>query len=171
MRLYVDDDLPQPVSGPEVVCERCGTVLPPSVRFCDKCGTAIEDPDDRIAYDALHGPALRKARNWILAVGGLYLIGGLIFFAILAGSDQALPVLGLNVVLALIHVGLWWWAARAPFAAAVAALALFITVHLVDAIADPSSLCRGLIIKAFFLGALIGAVRAGLAARRLRLRH
>ena len=70
-------------------------------------------------------------------------------------------------VLCLVHIGLWWWAKTAPFAAAVVALVLFVTLQLVQAVIDPSTLARGVIIKVFFLVALVQAVMAGVEVQRL----
>ncbi|MBO6933788.1 MAG: zinc ribbon domain-containing protein [Deltaproteobacteria bacterium] len=149
-------------------CNRCGARIAESRRFCESCGAAVEDPDDRFVYDAVHAPALKKARYWILGVGGLYAISGLLMGGLMGGSLATLIIV-VNLVLALIHVGLFFWARFQPFAAAVAALGLFVTVHLLNAIADPATLLQGLCVKVLFITVLSGAVKAGLDARRLRI--
>jgi hypothetical protein len=154
---------------PGIRCQRCGTTSPAGHTFCDSCGSSLNDYSPEI--EALYLPKLKKARGWILAVGILYGVSGLILSAVMRrklGDELAGFVLMTNLALMAIHIGLWAWAKRAPFAAAVVALVLYITVHLAEAVSDPSSIARGLLIKIIFLSALIQAIKAGLEIRRLQ---
>ena len=54
--------------------------------------------------------------------------------------------------------GLFLWARRNPFPAAVVGLVLFVSVHLFEAVMDPHSLYRGLIMKAIVIVVLARAV-------------
>lgn len=149
-------------------CSSCGAEVPNGERFCGACGYDTHK-DDRIATEL--EPKLRQARGWILAVGIIYVASALLQVTILSDrlrQDDIVFILALNVGLCLVHLGLWWWARTAPFAAAVVALVLFVTLQLVEVALDPSSLARGIIIKVLFLVALVQAVRAGVEVQRLR---
>jgi phage shock protein PspC (stress-responsive transcriptional regulator) len=82
-------------------CNRCGTELPPSARFCSSCGAAVCGPQFT-AYKPLVRPlagrriagvclALAQAYNWdvalvrVFAVIGFFFSGGMVFVAYLAG--------------------------------------------------------------------------------------
>lgn len=139
-----------------------------SDRFCPACGANTEV---ELHIQAFHQPALESARKWILAVGIIYVVSALLVTAM--AGDMMLDedrnfLFGVSLALCAIHVGLWQWAKTAPFPAAVVALVLFITVQLINAVLDPSSLYKGIIIKVLFLVALIKAVQAGSQANRLR---
>ena len=62
----------------------------------------------------------------------------------------------------VIFLGLWFWAKKAPLRALVTALALFVTVHAVDALVDPKALMRGVILKVLVIAGLAGGIKAAL---------
>lgn len=74
-------------------------------------------------------------------------------------------LLYINLALSLVYFGLWYWARQNPYMAALLALLLFVGVHAVSAIVEPSSLAQGILIKVLFVAALTRAVMAGHAAR------
>lgn len=151
-------------------CGHCQAELTEGTKFCEKCGKEVGGIDEDVIALKLV-PKLKKARGWILGIGILYAVSALLMVAI-SGVPWSIPevkiLLATNFALFAIHIGLWFWAKTAPFAAAVVALALFLTVHLVNAIIEPASLVRGILIKILFLIALAQAISAGLEVRRLR---
>lgn len=72
-----------------------------------------------------------------------------------------------NLGLAVIYLGLWFWAKRQPFTASVVALLLFLTVIIISAVIDPKTLAQGILVKILFIAALAKAISAGSAERRL----
>lgn len=74
-----------------------------------------------------------------------------------------------NVVLAFLYFGLWIWARREPYLAALVALLLFVSVVVVSAVLEPGTLHQGILIKVLFTVALVKAVQAGHQERRQRL--
>ncbi len=148
-------------------CSSCKADVPANERYCGACGYDTYK-DDRIATEL--APKLARARGWILAVGIIYVVSTGLMLAMADGmysSEEVTFQLVAAGVLCLVHIGLWWWAKTAPFAAAVVALVLFVTLQLVQAVIDPSTLARGVIIKVFFLVALVQAVMAGVEVQRL----
>jgi hypothetical protein len=137
-------------------------------KFCPSCGG---DRERELEIAAFTGPALASARKWILAVGILYGVSALILYAMMGDqltSDGKAILLGTNFGLLAIHIGLWVWARTAPFPAAVVALVLFVTVHAVNAVLEPESIYKGIVIKIIFLVVLIKAVQAGHKANQMR---
>jgi hypothetical protein len=80
-------------------------------------------------------------------------------------------VLGLNLFLALVMLGLWIWSKRALVPAIITALGIYVTVMVASAIADPKTLAQGLLMKIVVTIALAKGVQAALAARKLELRQ
>lgn len=72
-----------------------------------------------------------------------------------------------NIGLSVVYFGLWIWAKRKPFTAAVIALLLFLTVIVVNAVIEPKTLPQGIIVKILFIAALAKAISAGNEERRL----
>jgi hypothetical protein len=149
-----------------ITCTQCQTENDSRSKFCETCASPLKDYE----FDLLHAPALADGRKWMGIVSVLYVVGGVLMAAISWSSDQvtAISILIVNLALAATQGGLWWWAKRATFAAAVASFALYVTLLLVEAVIDPASLFRGWLIKAFFIAALVKAIKAGLAVRRMR---
>lgn len=76
-------------------------------------------------------------------------------------------LLVINLVLAGAYVVLWWWAKTKPLPAAVIALLLFITTHVVNAVVEPSSIVQGVLVKILFTLALVRAITAASEERKL----
>lgn len=72
-----------------------------------------------------------------------------------------------NLALTVIYFGLWLWAKRNAFAAALTALIFFITVMLIHAVVDPTTIVKGILIKILVIVGLIGAISAAYKQRRL----
>jgi hypothetical protein len=76
-------------------------------------------------------------------------------------------LLVVNIALSVIYFGLWFWAKSNPYAASLVALLLFLTVIVISAVYEPSTLAQGILVKILFIGALIKAVTAGREERRM----
>ncbi len=76
-------------------------------------------------------------------------------------------LLVVNVALSIIYFGLWFWAKKNPYAASLVALLLFLTVIVISAVYEPSTLYQGILIKILFIAALAKAVTAGREERRM----
>jgi hypothetical protein len=74
-------------------------------------------------------------------------------------------ILVVNVIVAVLMGVLWLWARRAPLPAIACALALFLVVHVVSAVLDPTSIPKGILVKLLALAALYKGFKAALAAR------
>jgi uncharacterized membrane protein len=73
-----------------------------------------------------------------------------------------------NIGLAIVYLGMWYWAKRNALAASVTALLLFITVIGVNAVYEPKTLAQGFIVKIFFIAALAKAITAAQEERKLQ---
>lgn len=76
-------------------------------------------------------------------------------------------LLGANIALAAIYVGLFFWARRNALAATVTALVLFVAVIAVSAALDPKTLVYGIPVKIAFIAVLVAAITAALRERKL----
>ena len=171
-------------------CPHCGQVNIDAGAFCAECGKALpsEVPSgpqvvmgnavaSTDAGKSAQAEQLRKqaggAFGALLAVGILTLIGGIIIFALLknAGGEaarQAPMLLGVNVVLAIIFTGLAIWARANPLPAAVVGLVLFISIHTINAVIDPTSIFLGIPVKVIIIVVLIKAVQSGVKYKQLQ---
>ncbi|HMR09692.1 MAG TPA: hypothetical protein PKA88_28135, partial [Polyangiaceae bacterium] len=100
---------------------------------------------------------------WLGAMAILYAIGGIVY----GGMLEDVAVGAVNLVLAGVQTGLWQWSTKSLLPAAVTSLVMFVTIHLLEAVVDPASLVRGLLIKVLFITGLVQTIRAALETRSL----
>lgn len=172
-----------------ISCPHCGAANTAGSAFCAGCGKALPSAmptsprliDGASVPTSAAGHALvsnelekqsKKAFGALLAVGIMQLIFGLIVVGAMnarpggVGGDNTLvyvTVFGIGVV----FLGLAFWARFNPLPAAIIGLALFVTVHLLDAVADPASLAKGFVLKIIIIVVLSKAISAGLKFRQL----
>lgn len=82
-------------------------------------------------------------------------------------ATAKMQVFGIAIT-GFIFFGIFFWVPHNPFAACLTALIIYVASHLVDAVLDPTSLQRGIIIKILFVIALTQGVKSGLAYKRLQ---
>ncbi len=69
--------------------------------------------------------------------------------------------------LTIVMFGLYIWAKKTPFPAMVTALCIVLALEVFGGIINPSNIFRGILIKIFFIGALIAGIKASLATRKV----
>lgn len=82
---------------------------------------------------------------------------------------QPWQVLGLNLFLAVVMLGLWIWSKKSILPAIMTALGIYVAVIVANALYDPTSLAQGLLIKIAVVLALAKGVHSTLAARKLEI--
>ena len=123
-------------------------------------------------YQASVEKETRKARGWLLAVAILQSIGSVFYYFILSaqGAEPLVAIATIVVMgaIALVFWGLWFWSKYALFPAALTAFIIFVAVHLLDAIVEPSTLLRGIIMKVIMVCGLYIAVSTSYRLRKNR---
>jgi hypothetical protein len=172
-----------------IQCPHCAAANDSNSAFCESCGKALpggatEGPrvvgGDQFAAthagQSLQADELakqaKKASVALLAVAILQVIFGTLL--LLAGgmrSDQNIELTPFVFVavygIGLLFFALYLWARKSPLPAAIAGLVLFVTVHALDALVDPTALVRGIILKIIIIAVLLSAISAGVRHRRL----
>jgi hypothetical protein len=80
-------------------------------------------------------------------------------------KKEPVQILVVNLVVAGLMGGLWFWARRAPLPAICCAFGLLVVLYAVSAALDPSSILKGIILKIVSIAVLYKGLRAALAAR------
>lgn len=103
---------------------------------------------------------VKKAQSVMLLVVTVQVLG-MVYLLVTGELDATMTV----VMLAFtsVYVGLWAWCKRDPLAASIVGLVVFVVVHAIEALIDPSALARGLVI----IVVRDGSVRSGLEHRKL----
>ncbi len=85
--------------------------------------------------------------------------------AVRRAQGELQMILVTSIGLAVLYVGLWWWAQRDAFPAALIALLVYLTLQTVNLIVEPESVFRGIILKFFIVAGLGAAVTASYRQR------
>ena len=109
---------------------------------------------------------IRNARNMLFIVAGVECIG---FFSV---GDQPEPArsitIGILLFVVLVFVGLAFWTKKKPFAALLTALILYGSLLLLDAVFDPSTIYKGLLLKIAIIVSLVTGLRNAKEAQDLK---
>lgn len=172
-----------------VACPHCSATQERPGRFCVSCGKALPDANAGVPK-VVAGPDLaassagrslqadqlaRELRTgWItlLVVGILQLVGAVA----VAGVSRLIPesaraYLFMSVMLGgvgAIFVAMSFWARRDPLAATLSGLVLFVSLWILDIVADPSTAAQGLLIRLVITAFLARALVAGIKHRALK---
>jgi hypothetical protein len=168
-----------------IVCPHCAAANLPDARFCEACGKALPDPEatrprivggsdiastaagQELQSAALQGQA-RRAAGALLAVAILQVVFGTFLLVFLGRGADLQPGIYASVFgVAVIFFCLFLWARRNPLPAAIVGLVLFLSLHLLDAVADPAAIGRGVLVKVIIIVILAKAIQAGVKHRKL----
>jgi len=97
---------------------------------------------------------VKNARNAIFVVAVTQLVFGA--FIVLSGSKNedilTLAIsLGIIILIALIFFSLGLWTKKKPYSAILSALIFYVALLLIDAVYEPMSLFKGIIVKIFII--------------------
>lgn len=74
-------------------------------------------------------------------------------------------VLVVNLILAVVMLGLAIWGKREPLVAVLVATATYVVIIVTNAIIDPITIGQGLLLKIAIIALLVKGIKAGLALR------
>ncbi|XLS29435.1 hypothetical protein ACJD0Z_01120 [Flavobacteriaceae bacterium M23B6Z8] len=155
-------------------CRHCSAFVQLDERFCAECGYPENGTDkERSHFIAkkvmnkrkgdLENKRIKSGRNLLFILSALiFLIGT--FTAYMANGDLSIFVE--NTILALIYFGLGLWSSKKPFISLLLALLLYLTITLINAIVDPSTLIRGIIFKGIVIAFLGKALYAAFEQKK-----
>jgi len=168
-------------------CPHCGAENAEGSAFCAGCGKALpsatptgprvvtgEAMAATSAGRSVQEDQLRKQAKQaciaLFAVAVLQVLAALLLSSVLRESNPraASVVLAVLLVLAAIYTGLGFWARVNPLPAAIVGLVLYVSLVVLDLVADPSSLARGWLIKLLIVIVLAKAVEAGVKYRQFK---
>jgi heme A synthase len=172
--------MPESEGQEMIACPHCAAENLPDAAFCESCGKALPSSGStgpRVVTEAsgtksrlatMHvledlRKQTKKAAGALLAVAILQAVFGAVIIMILKGNDQEVPpIVYISIFgIAVAFFGLFLWARKSPFPAAIAGLVLFVTLHGLEAVADPKSLANGWLVKLIIIVILVNAIKAG----------
>jgi hypothetical protein len=178
-----------------IKCASCGTLAKPYDKFCASCGKAMPTAQDYVNQKHVKAATSAITILAVLFVfAGLVLFfvtkgqadATLVKLQGMAPGTTLEPIDGrtytveelqkqlawepwgaliVNMILAVIMVGLSIWGRRSPLPAVLIATATYAVVIVASAISNPLTLTQGLLIKIIIIAFLIKGIKAALALR------
>ncbi|CAM1362024.1 conserved membrane hypothetical protein [Tenacibaculum sediminilitoris] len=143
-------------------CSFCKEQIEKDVVFCSNCGHPENGTDkERAQFFAKRameksknigaGEKIKSARNTLFVLCGIMIVYGFIYYF----STKSILDLGVNFFVALIYLALAFWSEKKPFIALLSGLLLYLTLIIISAIIDPTSIVKGILWK-FLIISYIG---------------
>jgi hypothetical protein len=156
--------VPQPET---ITCENCQSVSPADLKFCPKCSYPINGTEQDKSFfrgritsrQALLRDTEKKiksGRNTILILAGLVFLQGMILGF---GADDFAGMI-VNVIISLLYLILAAWATKNPFGAILTAGIVYVTLIVVNALVEPTTIMSGIILKIIIIGAFVKGIRS-----------
>jgi hypothetical protein len=160
-------------------CRQCGVALPPSAAPGQAPTPRQPSPLRQLLAEELKRET-RKASTALLIVAILQGVFGPLALQLAKsqaerqnpGMEYHIQPIGYVIVFGLAagFFLLWIWSRFNPLPAAIVGLILFVSVHALDAVGDPSAILRGIIMKVVVIVLLIKGIAAGVQHRKLFMR-
>ena len=161
------------------VCFSCQHQPAPGDAFCESCGYPLKGSEDEKNtfvsnrnYKHLElaeiDSKVRKATNSLYVLAAFTVFMGIISYTASAEYTNPLSVLITSLVLAALYLGLALWSKKQAVAAILSGLILFSVIQVVNMIADPSTIFKGIIVKVAVVIYLIKGVQSAFDAQKIK---
>ncbi|HEY3404083.1 MAG TPA: hypothetical protein VGK59_11885 [Ohtaekwangia sp.] len=154
-------------------CDNCNAQVS-TEKFCTRCGFPVNGTEDektqykgKVMNTRL---SLKEAQDKIdKAKLIIYVLAGFTFiFGLVAGLvNDDMPTMVVNMVICVLYIILAFWASTNPFGAILTCFIIYITLQIVNAIVEPSTLISGILWKVIFIGAFVKGIQSASEAQKL----
>jgi Kef-type K+ transport system membrane component KefB len=177
-----------------ITCPHCGAVNAVAGAFCESCGKALPSvvpsgprvltgdamPTSGAGRMAVSDDLQKKVKQAgyaLLAVAIIQtIIGPVMLFASKAAMEKQsggpVEITAIGWIIVFGVAAAFWilyiWSRFQPLAAAIVGMVLYVTILLLDAIADPMTLAQGLIMKVIIIAVLAKGISAALQYKRMQ---
>lgn len=154
-------------------CSQCDTPLAPDKTFCVSCGfpeRGTESEKSKFHADRVLNlrkqqyarKELKTGRIILLVIAGLSFLSGLFYFFV---HDDSATLIA-SGILTIVYLALAYWSQQKPLIAMVLGLLVYLTTLVINAIVDPETIYRGIILKVLIIGFLGKGINSALQLRK-----
>ncbi|TKC04596.1 hypothetical protein FA048_19225 [Pedobacter polaris] len=161
------------------LCACCANTFAQNDSYCISCGYPLqgtnEQQENHIANRAVKeidlidlNKKVETACNSLYWIAGIIGVSSIIGYFTLTDEDDVLIFLITTVIMVGAFLALAVWSKTKPTTALISGLSLYVIIQLLNLIADPSSIIRGIIFKIIIIVYLIKGVMAVLEAEKIK---
>jgi len=151
-------------------------------QFCQKCGFPLKGTNAeqqifmyRRSFKKLelngYDKKIKSAGTTLYVLAGIFMLYGLVYFFADSKSNTASAMLITYGLVAIIFLLLGAWSGKKPVASIISGMVLYISLQLISAVSDPTSLFKGIIFKIIIISYLIKGLLSGLEAEKIKKQH
>lgn len=156
-------------------CSLCTTLSLSEANYCTHCGYPVGgDRDTKELFESYYKvkrgdlesaiATTRKATKTLFIIAVVILV----YNTVLGLGANNKAIIAGGIITAIVFTGLALWSKTKPFTAIASALLVYITLLLIDAAADPSSIVSGIIIKIIIISYLVSGIKSALEAQHIQ---
>jgi len=172
---FIMDEL---ISRPEEVlqCSQCQTPISSDHKFCVNCGFPERGSDrEKSGFHAnrvlnarrsqMAKKEIKSGRNSLLIIAGLSFLFGIGYFFL---HDDTATLIA-SGILTIVYLGLAYWSQQRPLIALVLGLLVYLTTIVINAIVDPETIYKGIIVKVLIIVFLSKGINSALQLRKTQI--
>lgn len=174
-------EIPSPLPA-SILCRCCSENTNADDQFCEHCGYPLKGTDVeqntfinarqyRQHYMQELNKKIKSAGTTLYVLAGLMLLMGLVYFFANTDNNSSSAVLITYAIVAIIFLLLGFWSRQQPVAAIISGTVLYLLIVIIDMIADPSTIIKGVIIKALIVIYLVKGMYSAFEAQHLRRQY
>lgn len=160
-------------------CAYCNTQAKPEDTFCTQCGYPLKgtEAEQNIFISArqveeidlfTYNKTLRQASNTLYYLAGIFILSGLAYFFIHKDEEDVVTVVITDLIMAAIFLVLGAYSKKKPLACIISGLSLYVIVQVLNAIIEPISIAKGIIIKIVIIGYMIKGIKSAMEIEKIR---
>lgn len=162
------------------VCPDCDNAVVPGKIFCTNCGYPVNGtPEQKSNFDIekyklqaeldVTQSRIKNGTTTLYVLSGLALLGSFVIPTMMDMSgDEKKQTFITYIILSALYIGLAFLSKKKPFAALLTALILYVTVIILGAFVQPTSLFSGIIIKVLVIAYLVKGTKGAYEAEDLK---
>ncbi|SEM58403.1 hypothetical protein SAMN05192574_10170 [Mucilaginibacter gossypiicola] len=160
-------------------CAHCNTQAKPEDTFCTQCGYPLKGTEaeqnifisERQVEEIdifTYNKTLRQASNTLYYLAGIFILSGLVYFFIHKDDEDVVTVVITDLIMAAIFLVLGAYSKKKPLACIISGLSLYVIVQVLNAIVEPISIAKGIIIKIVIIGYMIKGIKSAMEIEKIR---
>jgi ribosomal protein L37E len=149
------------------VCHSCKHVgLNENEKYCPKCGFPQRGEQDEMRIFLVKQKqnrellkekksAINKGRNILFILSGLFLLQGVLLYVV----NKDIIMLIVSIVMTIIFISLGFWSKKKPLPAILTGFFIYLFLIILDGVAEPKTLYRGIIWKIIIISTFVYAFK------------
>ncbi len=159
-------------------CPDCSTTNNRTSKYCVKCGYPIQgDEEEKKKFKSAktvktinleeYNGKIKSAKTTLFVISGFTAVFGTIL-ALVGDDGNEVLLIVINLFLAGIYLALGFWCAKKPFAAILSGLIIYVSLIIVNGVAEPKTIAQGIIMKGIIIAYLIKGLKSAKEAEAIK---